>query len=171
MMNYRHLALLSIGIGLFSSLLTGAESPLETKVKAAYLYNFTKFINWPDQKGKPIRICVSGDSSLANVLVDLASKQGGQGGFSVSSGANINPTECQILYVSASDRENDSLLNLVKEQNILTVSDDPSFTERGGIVTLFSENGKIRFEINLPATRKTNLKISSKLLELAKPSR
>lgn len=157
-----------MGLTVFSSILYAAQNPLETKIKAAYLYNFTKFVDWPDKKGKAIQICVTGDDSLGKLLEDLASKQGGQEKFTVISGSKINPTECQILYLNGSNREVDTLLNSAKEQNILTVSDNEHFSERGGIITLFWDNGKIRFEINLLAVSKTNLKISSKLLELAK---
>lgn len=155
-----------IGLELFSSILYGGENLLETKIKAAYLYNFTKFVDWPDQKGKTVQICVMGDTKVSKVLEELATKQNGS--FTVAAGTKINFPECHILYLSGSDLEVGNGLNAAKEQNILTVSDNPSFGEYGGIITLFSENGKIRFEINLQSSRKTNLKISSKLLELAK---
>jgi hypothetical protein len=166
-MNYRRIILLiGIGMGLISSSLNAAQNPLEIKIKAAYLYNFTKFIDWPDRQSKTIRICVSGDPQVGSILEELSAKQNGN--FTVISGTKINPAECHILYLSGTDTEVINGLNAAKEQNILTVSDNEHFSENGGIVTLFSENGKIRFEINLPAVRKTNLKISSKLLELAK---
>lgn len=165
-MNYRRILVIGICMGLITSFLNAAQNPLETKIKAAYLYNFTKFVDWPDRQGKTIQICVSGDTQISKVLEELAAKQNSS--FSIIAGSKINPAECQILYLSGSDREIDNTLSGLKEQNILTVSDNERFSEYGGIITLFSENGKIRFEINLPAARKTNLKISSKLLELAK---
>lgn len=160
--------LLSVGIciAFISSTLYAEQNPLETKIKAAYLYNFTKFVTWPDRQGKPIQICVSGDTQITKVLDELSAKQNGS--FSVIAGSKINPTECQILYISGSDRDVDIALHETKDQNILTVSDNLHFSNYGGMITLFSENGKIRFEINLPSVQKTNLKISSKLLELAK---
>lgn len=153
-----------LGLGVYASLY--AQTPLENKIKAAYLYNFTKFVDWPDRQGKTIQICVLGDTQISKVLEELAAKQNGS--FTVISGSKINPAECQILYMSGSERDIDIALRETKDQNILTVSDNIHFSNYGGIITLFSENGKIRFEINLPAAQKTNLKISSKLLELAK---
>lgn len=157
---------LRILLGLGVCALLYAQTPLENKIKAAYLYNFTKFVDWPDRQGKTIQICVSGDTQISKVLEELSAKQNGS--FAVISGSKINPAECQILYISGSDRDVDIVLRDTKDQNILTVSDNIHFSNYGGMITLFSENGKIRFEINLPTVQKTNLKISSKLLELAK---
>ncbi|HZF70423.1 YfiR family protein [Sulfuricurvum sp.] len=168
MNHFRYLAISCLFISLYPSLLFGSQSTLEIKIKAAYLYNFTKFVDWPDQKGKDPQICIVGDSALSSVLEELAAKQRSGTSFIVVSDSKINPSECQILYISNMARDMTNVLNSSKEQNILTVSDDERFSERGGMVTLFSENGKIRFEMNMPAIRKTNLQISSKLLELAK---
>lgn len=165
-MIFGRLLLAGICMTLVSSIVNAGESPLETKIKAAYLYNFTKFVNWPDRQGKTIQICVSGDTQITKVLEELSAKQNGS--FNVLTGLKINSAECHILYISGSDKDVDTALHSSKDHNILTVSDNVHFSEYGGIITLFSENGKIRFEINLPAVQKTNLKISSKLLELAK---
>lgn len=151
-----------------TSPLWGSSSALETKIKAAYLYNFTKFVEWPQNGGKPVKICVLGDAGMSKVLEELASKQGEKKEFSIQTVTKSQIESCDILYLSGSDREVQNTLELAKEHDILTVSDNDNFSNNGGIVTLFSESGKIRFTINIAAVKKTNLKISSKLLELAK---
>lgn len=144
--------------------LQGASSLLESKIKAAYLYNFTKFVEWPDSKNTPIRICVVGDPTISRLLSDLSSHQSGKIEFNLVPASEVSAGKCQMLYVAGNEPSPFSF----KGTNILTVSDKPDFADMGGIVTLFSDNGKIRFEINLDASRKTDLKISSKLLELGK---
>lgn len=156
---------------LFLSCVHAEDTLLETKVKAAYLYNFTKFINWPDQTGKALQICVAGENSIHKLLEDLALKQKEKEVFILVPNSKIQTSACQILYLSPSDDRFDALMKAAKEKDILTVSDHPRFAEYGGIITLFSDNGKIRFTVNLSASRKTNLKISSKLIELSKTSR
>lgn len=146
----------------------GSSSALETKIKAAYLYNFTKFVEWPQNGGKPVKICVLGDAGMNKILEELSAKQGEKKEFSVQSITKSQIESCDILYLSGSDRDVQNTLELAKDHDILTVSDNESFSNSGGIVTLFSDNGKIRFTINIAAAKKTNLKISSKLLELAK---
>lgn len=151
-----------------TSPLWGSASTLETKIKAAYLYNFTKFVEWPKNTQKTVKICVLGDTGVSKMLEDLAAKQGEKKEFAIRSVSKSEIAECDILYISATNREVKTLLELVKEHDVLTVSDNDDFNDNGGIITLFSENGKIRFSINIAAVKKTNLKISSKLLELAK---
>lgn len=145
----------------------GGDTPLENKVKAAYLYNFTKFVTWPDQT-KPVQICVAGDNDISKLLDSLAQKQHEKDEFALVSSSKITPQSCQLLYLASGDTRFHTLLSGAKDNDILTVSDDPASAQKGGIVTLFSENGKIRFSINLESSRKTNLKISSKLLELSR---
>lgn len=151
-----------------TSLLWGSTSVLETKIKAAYLYNFTKFVEWPQNGGKPVKICILGDSGISKILEELSAKQGDKKEFLIQPITKAQIESCDILYLSGSDREVQNALELAKERDILTVSDNEGFSNSGGIVTLFSESGKIRFSINIAAAKKTNLKISSKLLELAK---
>lgn len=167
-MNRKSFRLLCLASILFATQLCGSVSALENKIKAAYLYNFTKFVDWPQNSTKVIKICVVGDTGVSKILEELAAKQGDKKEFSIQPTSKSEIESCDILYISGSDREVKSTLELVKEHDILTVSDHDRFDEQGGIVTLFSESGKIRFTINLNAAKKTNLKISSKLLELAK---
>ena len=167
-MTFKSLSIFSLLSILLTSSLWGSTSALETKLKAAYLYNFTKFVEWPQSTGKTIRICVSGDFAIAKMLEDLAAKQGDKKEFSIHSVSKSDSVECDMFYISGSDRDVKTALELIKEHDILTVSDNDTFNDQGGIITLFQDNGKIRFSINLSAVKKTNLKISSKLLELAK---
>lgn len=145
------------------------SSVMETKIKAAYLYNFTKFVTWPESQDKPLTICIAGDTDLARMLENAVGKSNER--LIINTSIRNGTGECNLLYLSEGDTRFDTLLGGAGGKNILTVSDAKKFDERGGIVTLFDENGKIRFNINSAAARKTNLKISSKLMELSRETR
>lgn len=167
-MSFKSLWLFCLFLIFSTSSLWGSTSALETKLKAAYLYNFSKFVEWPQTAGKTIKICVLGDAGITKMLEDLSEKQGDKKEFSIHSISKSDIAECNMVYISGAERDIKTALERIKEHDILTVSDNDNFSEQGGIITLFPDNGKIRFSINLNAVKKTNLKISSKLLELAK---
>ncbi|MDX1295097.1 MAG: YfiR family protein [Sulfurimonadaceae bacterium] len=139
---------------------------LEAKVKSAYLYNFTKFVSWPDRSNGPVTVCVIGAPKVAKLLEELASRQGGK--FKVITSPEADLSRCHILYIARGSADIKRFLSKVKGQQILTVSDSELFAQRGGVVGFFAERGKMRFEINIVTAREANIKISSKLLELAR---
>ena len=146
----------------------------EYQVKAAFLYNFAKFVEWPAQNFKnptdPIVICVLGRNPFGNALEEATSGKVVEGrGFAVREIAEAVPgCNCQMIFVSASERKRAaSILEKLKSTGILTVGEMPGFAAEGAVINLRLESGKVRFEINLDAAAQEHLKLSSKLLALS----
>jgi hypothetical protein len=151
--------------------------PSEYRLKAAFLFNFAKFVEWPPEAfaetNSPFVIGVLGDSPFGE---ELAQTVGGKDinahpitlqTFRVAAEA----TNCHLLFVSTSEQKR--LLEIIPRLRgaaILTVGETERFIEAGGMINFVSENHKIRFQINDDAAKGARLKISSKLLSLAVPS-
>lgn len=145
-----------------------AESPLEAKVKAAYLVHLAKFVEWPNLPANEMRICVTGSEGVGDMMAQLTSKPLRDRPLKVELGALGDPTQCQVLYIGQTEKRLADLLRRVRGQGVLTVSDQDDFARQGGIVGFYTEAGKIKLEINPATARGANLKISAKLLELAR---
>lgn len=146
----------------------------EYQVKATYLYNFGRFVQWPPNtttsKGDSFSICVLGqdpfgpslDSTLAGETLDgkpLAAKR-------ISTPRDAG--ECRILFISSTEENHlKEILAALDESSILTVSDMPAFSRRGGMIQFVLEGGKVRFEINLAKAETAKLTLSSELLKVA----
>ncbi|VAW98303.1 hypothetical protein MNBD_GAMMA22-2452 [hydrothermal vent metagenome] len=149
---------------------------IEYRVKAAYLYQFTKFTQWPilseEQKNNPIRICILGDNPFGSVL-DKLSKKTSQNRYLLLEYLtfpknSLDIVNCQLIFISSSEEPRlTKILKLTENSPVLTVSDMKNFALRGGIIGLVLDNQKIRLEINFEASAAAGLKISSKLLEIA----
>lgn len=150
----------------------GADPTLEAKVKAAYIYNFTKFIDWTPQEGRPasapLRICIVGSDPIDTFLKEVAAREVKGRPLAVDD-AGTDLTACEVLYVSRSEQERvDVILQPLQGRGVLTVSDIPDFVQHQGVIGFVTEGGKVRIEINLAAATKAGLKISAKLLEVAR---
>ncbi len=146
----------------------------EYQVKAIYLYNFGRFVQWPPNataaKGDSFSICVLGqdpfgpslDSSLAGETLDgkpLAVKR-------IATPRDAG--ECRILFISSTEENHlNEILVALDESGILTVSDMPAFSRRGGMIQFVLEGDKVRFEINLTKAETAKLTLSSELLKVA----
>lgn len=157
---------------------THAESQdriLEYKVKAAYLYNFTKFIKWPENALDPegrqaMRICILGVDPFGH-SVDLLTNKTVQGHpVEIVYIQEPDPEQdCHVLFISRSKAKRvKQILDAVSGKSILTVSDIEGFSQKGGCITLTVIDGKVRFNVNISSTRRANLDMSAKLLELAR---
>lgn len=154
---------------LISPHVAAAQSQSELKVKAAYVFNLTKYVEWPDHK-KSLVIAVEGDGPMVATLRDaLAGKVSDSRNMEVV----VSPTDadldrCDVLYVARSDKKRiDAALRKVAGHSVLTVGDAASFTKQGGAVALLTVGDRIEIQINLQASQKARLKISSRLLNLA----
>lgn len=147
----------------------------EYKVKAAYLYNFTKFVSWPDTTlpgdTQTINICVLGKNPFGSLLEPITHMKTQDRTITIETIEDIRALEkksCQILFISASEQGVAAeLLRKTGKMPILTVSDMDGFAQHDGIIGFVVKEGKIRLEINLRAARKVGLTISAKLLEIA----
>lgn len=148
--------------------------PQEYKVKAAFLYNFTLFVEWPAEafsgNDSPLNICILGKSPFGDVLGSLKGKTVKTRKLVVRQINSVQEMRsCQVLFVSASEKmQLPNILAAAKNQNVLTVSDMDGFAEAGGIINFITLEDKVRFEINLKAAQQARLKISSQLLKLAR---
>ena len=148
-----------------------AES--EYKVKAAMLYNFAKFVEWPgDSFGNDSRIiyCIAGKSPLNAPMLQMQGKLvKGLTVFVRQIARSNDVTGCQILFIPESESARlSAYLQQSSHHKILTVSDLEQFAESGGMIGFSEYENKIRFEINLETAHKRGLQISSHLLNLAR---
>ena len=148
--------------------------PTDYDVKAAYLYNFGRFVEWPakvpvDRSG-PFAVCVLGqdpfgpslDATLAGETID------GKAIVAKRISGTEESGDCQILFLHlADDSRFGKIIAELDKKPILTVSDMPQFIKRGGMIQFVPEEQKVRFEVNLTATQHAGLKLSSELLKVA----
>lgn len=161
-------------LGLLPALTLCAAPVDEYQVKAAFIYNFARFVEWQPEifRGEkdPIRICVLGHDPFGGSLSSTVEHKAVDGRlFAV--GDVATPAEaagCQVLFVSSSERKRiAAILSAIPTAGVLTIGEVEGFTHEGGIVNFKLENGKVRFEVNVEAAARARLRISSKVLELA----
>lgn len=142
----------------------------EDALKAAYLFNFAKFVDWPGAADGTLTICFRGGRGVQLALSeDLANKRIGAHPLATRSLANgESGAACSVLYVAA-DAHRLHALPLACEQAlpVLTVSDAIGFVHKGGMIELFREGNRLRFNVNVVNARCAGIRISSSLLQLA----
>lgn len=150
----------------------------EYPVKAAFLFNFAKFVEWPADvlKGPedPISICVLGQNPFGGALEDVVhNKTVANRSFAIRQVLNgQQASKCQIVFVTASERKRfRSLLEELKGRSILTVGEADDFVANGGIINFKLKDARVRIEIDASAAERAKLHISSKLLSLAEITR
>ena len=145
----------------------------EYQIKAAYLYNFAKFVEWPAEvladPSLPLSICIFGKDPFGDALDTIRDKIVKGRKLVIRQYSGIEDLkECHIIFISPSEKKNlAGILEKIKDMHMLTVSDMEGFADRGGMITLNKAENKIRLEINLDAAQQSGLKVSSKLLKLA----
>jgi YfiR/HmsC-like len=150
---------------------SGPVAP-DVAVKAALLFNFGKFVQWPSlSAGAPLVICVVGDDDIAAAVLTTVRGQNINGhGLEVRQPQESTGwRSCHLLFLAAAEtRRSADGLGGIRTAPILTVSDAQGFAHGGGIIELFIADGKMRFAINIDATARAGLRLSSRLLLLAK---
>ena len=150
-----------------------AQKASEYQVKAAFLFNFSKFLEWPaeamGQPGAPFVIGVLGNDPFGKYLEEIIAGEKIADHPMVArrfeSAEQVD--KCHILYINKPGKTSE-VINALKDKSILTVSDDSEFARSGGIIRFFTENEMIHLEINVQAAKAANLNVSSKLLRIAK---
>lgn len=199
-MRYKIHILLVLLIVLFAipiTALAGEQSARskEYQVKAAFLYNFIKFVDWPEEKvadsNEPMVIGVIGSKDFIKAFENVKGKRVKDRsvivkyfeGFEESKKSkqendseqnrNIKALgKCHVVMFCTCDstviKNRDEIIEALKDTSVLIVGEMPGFIEAGGIINFLMEDKKVRFEINLDAANEAKLKIRSKLIRLAK---
>ncbi|MDB6025215.1 MAG: hypothetical protein JWM68_1438 [Verrucomicrobiales bacterium] len=160
---------------LFSCLQTWAQAASEYQLKSAFIYNFLQFVEWPQESlpatNSVIVIGILGDDPFGTEI-DRAFRDHQINGhpLSVRRYKTLDQVQiCHALFVSQSERDRlPEILAKVGERGVFSVSDIEGFAARGGVLGFVHDNGKLRFEINVGAIKRARLRVSSKLLRLAR---
>lgn len=145
----------------------------EYQVKAAYLYNFGRFVKWPASaadKTNSFAVCVLGQDPFGPALDStMAGEELDGKRLVVKRISTVQDAEdCRILFISSNEESHlKEILVTLDESGVLTVSDMPSFSRRGGMIQFVLDGDKIRFEINLSKAEASRLTLSSELLKVA----
>ena len=149
-----------------------AQAADEYHVKALFLYNFAKFVDWPpNMQAGPICIGVLGDGPVEEALGETVQGKTANGrSFVVKRLRHDEDGEgCHIIFVSDSEKKRLRLiLDSLRGCKVLTVGEVEGFAANGGVINLEIVDNKVRFEVNIDAAERAGLKLSSKLLSLAK---
>jgi YfiR/HmsC-like len=150
-----------------------AESPTEYQVKAAYIFNFLKFVEWPEDSPGPRGKWVVGFVGDSPVGAELGRLFDGKEVLGrtlqvkkLQAGDSLRG--CHILFISESEKKRlSSILAALRGSSVLTVGDTDDFVGSGGMIQLFVEDTRVRMTIDVSAASRARLKISSKMLLLA----
>jgi hypothetical protein len=147
--------------------------PTDYDVKAAYLYNFGRFVEWPAgvaAGSDSFTVCVLGQDPFGPALdATLAGETiGGKRAAAKRISSPQEAATCQILFLSSTEENRlDQVIGVLRKEAVLTVSDMPKFSQRGGMIQFVLEGKKVRFEVNLSAVQQAGLSLSSELLKVA----
>ena len=154
-----------------------AESTRRTlsadEIKAAYLFNFAKFVDWPDESfasdDEPLQVCFLGGDSVSRTFRSLEGKTIKGRPLQIKIVTQLEELhECHILFIGDDELPRwPQVQGALDQSSVLTVSDGEGFTEHGGMISFKPQNNRIRFLINLDNTQSAGLKLSSQLLQLA----
>lgn len=150
-----------------------AQSNSEYQIKAAYLYNFGKFVQWPSAAfsgpSDPFRICILGDSPFDQKLESAFSSRKIQNHpvHVIYPDSTAQSRKCHVLFLSPSESGHmKAIVADLRSDPVLTVADTPGFISAGGMIRFFLEEDSVRFEMNPSPASQAGLKVSSKLLVL-----
>ncbi len=146
-----------------------ADDLPEYRLKAAFLYNFALFTEWPADVGSTLRLCVFGPDPFGAELDGLQGKAVGERSIAVQRKTGLDGLKgCQIVFVApAAAGQLPRVLEALEGQTVLTVADSPGAARQGVALNMAVSQNKVSFEANLKAARAARLNLSSKLLRLA----
>ena len=151
-----------------------SASSIEDEVKAAYLYNFTKFVSWPvsafSGTTDPLTLCVVGEPAVVKAVEDIVTGEHVEGRpLRVLSQLPDGPLPCHVLFIGrgAGDRTL-QLMRAAGTAPILTVGNSARFLQQGGMIAFVVESRRVRFDIRIEPAERVGLRLSSKLLRVAR---
>lgn len=170
----RHRALFVFAALIFAQISLGTnadELSREYRIKAAYLYNLTKFITWPDEKGwpteAPITLCVYGFNPFESYLDKLSQRTAKNRQIAVRYLSDPNElASCQLVFISQYNTRSAETLKRISELPVLTVGDDPDFIVHNGLISLIAVGNNVQMNIQLTHARQTGFVVSANLLEI-----
>ncbi len=153
----------------FSTALFSSDVSMEDKVKAGYLYNFTKFIYWPDSDMATFNLCILGAGSFSDLIQPIEKKEVSGKPIRLHRHDKVNESlsVCQMLYFAGND---DAILSFKENAaftGVLTVGNGEGFIRKGGMLSFVIRNDRVRLQINPETIRNNALRVSAKLLEVA----
>ena len=159
-----------------SSYAYASNEPSEEQVKAAFIFNFAKFVEWPSHSFKAennLNLCIAGQDKVELALKSLERKEV-QGHVLKIVAVNDEPTQaklksCHILFIARSEKSRQpQWLNAVEQQPILTIADNLDLVKQGGMISLYLEAQRVQFVVNQSSTQNNGLKLSARMLQLAR---
>jgi hypothetical protein len=160
---------------LLTAVTAAAQDVTEPSLKAAFIYNFAKFTEWPAEvipNGEPMVLCVLGDAAIGEALEQAVKGRtlAGHNLTVVQAALVLQPLAgCHLLYISsATAGQAAKVVAGLRGAPVLTISDADGFTQQGGIAEFFFDHGQLRFNIHLESARRARLLLSSRLLALAR---
>jgi hypothetical protein len=150
------------------------SKPSEYEVKAAYLYNFSRFVEWPGKimqtQSRSFNVCVLGEDPFGPALNSAVANEtiAGKSVVAKEIPAPQDAVNCRVLFISSSeDKRLKQILARLGAASVLTVSDLPQFTQPGGMIQFVVEGNRVRFEVNAATAEHAGLTLSSELLKVA----
>jgi len=158
-----------------SKLSFAQDNSIEYKIKAGYLYNFTKFISWPENESETFNLCIIGKDPFGSIINPIEKRTVKNKPIRLYRFQSIAEAKyCHIIYFGGSnqhlrkiDLALSGILTVGSIENSLTVGETKKFSQAGGMFAFFLKEGKVKLLINQQALKKSNLEVSAKLMEIA----
>jgi hypothetical protein len=157
----------------FTGVPAAAQSVSAPGLKAAYLFNFAQFVEWPADAvptGAPLALCIVNDGAVASALEQTVKGRNvlGHALIVIRLAPVATLPTCHVIYLGGSDQKYSiDILEALNGRLVLTVSDVPRFARFGGMVELFLEGGRMRIAVNTDALQRGKVRLSSRVLQLA----
>lgn len=171
---FRRILLGSLLASLIAPSVSHAQENKEFLVKAAFIYNFVKFVEWPGAKAiagqSNIDICVAGEGGMMSTGSVFQAASTGKLKLSLVAEANAASaaSHCHVLFIDSSEEGRlATILAALKDSPVLTVSDIDGFIEKGGMIGFVNHNNKIKLEVNARSVTDAGMRVDAQLLEIA----
>lgn len=170
----RWLQLVVLSLALSNALVGVAASAVaqevpEYRLKAAFIYNFILFTEWPNPTGETFNLCIYGEDPFGREIDTLQGKNVSGRSIAIQrKGGGESLDGCQGVFISASEAGRVAeVVKVLKDKGVLTVADSPGATQLGVALNMATRGGRVSFQANLVAARESGIQLSSKLLRLA----